>query len=455
MPLKGVLYFFGIGVFEIIWYFTPILGRLINWIPVGVLIFLTGVLAWLLTDVGTEGRSPMYFFRSLILYHFRKMKGNSYYRGREVAKEQSYRFHSHFTVRSSRIDTIVQPSVDVTNVEKPPKELVEKSSEKLTPETEKTAKVPLKEKNTKVRSDQPKEPVMIKPVTTIKEKKESVPEHHNQLEKEYLNKSIPENSNQESKERNTVVPLQMQKEKMIKRKPHKEGRGKVIEPLKQKKSNKFGVGIAVSAVLLLGGMFFLFSQGHIGASSKTVDIEDGKVVIEEELVNGLRAASIQKYEEATESFDKIDFKGLGKEDKNAVLFSYLLTDNAQKALQLDPKFDKAVVSYYLAKDEMSALKDLDTDSKLINYEVAVINEDYEQIIQLQDDIELDERRSIEIVNAYLQLNQTDDALAFAKKTGDDSLILKIEEKMESDKKKEEKKESKDKEKKTEGKTHTI
>ncbi|WP_368668762.1 TcpE family conjugal transfer membrane protein [Sporosarcina sp. 6E9] len=95
--LKAVMYFFVITIVEATIYLTPGIGRLINWIPVGILILIPIGLAWLLADVGTEGRSPVHFFRSFILYQARKIKDSTIYRGREVEKEKDYQFHNYFT----------------------------------------------------------------------------------------------------------------------------------------------------------------------------------------------------------------------------------------------------------------------------------------------------------------------------------------------------------------------
>jgi len=97
LRLKSVMYFFVIAIVEATIYFTPLIGRLINWMPVGILILMPIGLAWLLADVGTEGRSPVNFFRSFILYQARKIKASTTYRGREVNREKDYQFHNYLT----------------------------------------------------------------------------------------------------------------------------------------------------------------------------------------------------------------------------------------------------------------------------------------------------------------------------------------------------------------------
>lgn len=101
--LKSIIYAIIIGLIEIIIYFTPIIGNLIRWIPASILIMIPIGLAWLLSDIGTEGRSPFSFFRSFFLYQIRKVKGESAYRGRTVAKLRNYMFHNYmFCIETPR-----------------------------------------------------------------------------------------------------------------------------------------------------------------------------------------------------------------------------------------------------------------------------------------------------------------------------------------------------------------
>ncbi|MFC2947575.1 TcpE family conjugal transfer membrane protein [Virgibacillus sediminis] len=97
VSLKGLLYFLAFGAIEGIWYVTPVLGRLIQWLPPGILFVLPITFAWLLTDVGTENRSPIAFFRSLISYHLRQARQVTYVRGRAIPKEKNHVFHGHYT----------------------------------------------------------------------------------------------------------------------------------------------------------------------------------------------------------------------------------------------------------------------------------------------------------------------------------------------------------------------
>ncbi|TMN20856.1 TcpE family conjugal transfer membrane protein [Lentibacillus cibarius] len=97
IPFKGLLYLLAFSIGEIIWLVTPVLGQFIRWIPDGILILLPITMAWLLTDVGTEGRSPIYFFRSFLLYHVRQIGRKTYVHGRKIPKERTHIFHSYYT----------------------------------------------------------------------------------------------------------------------------------------------------------------------------------------------------------------------------------------------------------------------------------------------------------------------------------------------------------------------
>lgn len=98
IKLKTILYFLIFGVAEIIIYFTPFIGGILKWFPDIFLLIIPGLLAYLFSDIRTEGRLPVAFFRSIIVYLFRKMKKVTYSRGREIKKLTTYRFEGYSTI---------------------------------------------------------------------------------------------------------------------------------------------------------------------------------------------------------------------------------------------------------------------------------------------------------------------------------------------------------------------
>lgn len=111
IKIKTILYVVIILVAVLAIYFTPIIGNLINWIPTVYLIVIPAVLGYVLSDIRTEGRLPIAFFRSMFLYALRKTKAVTYRRGREIKKLTTYNFEGYSTVTfaEDRTDDVFIP----------------------------------------------------------------------------------------------------------------------------------------------------------------------------------------------------------------------------------------------------------------------------------------------------------------------------------------------------------
>lgn len=113
LSFKMVLYAIFFGVIELILYNLPILGNLINWLPFAILVTIPVLLGWLLADVGTEGRSPIFFFRSFFAYQKRKwIDKSTLYRGRQISKIRNYQFRNYFTFKEPVVEAEVLPFSD-------------------------------------------------------------------------------------------------------------------------------------------------------------------------------------------------------------------------------------------------------------------------------------------------------------------------------------------------------
>jgi hypothetical protein len=109
IKLKTILYFLLILAIELVIYFTPFIGELINWLPVVYLILIPAGLSYLLSGIRTEGRTPIAFFRSLFLYHLRKLNDVTYRRGRVTAKPKIYNFVGYATITFAEDRTNFKP----------------------------------------------------------------------------------------------------------------------------------------------------------------------------------------------------------------------------------------------------------------------------------------------------------------------------------------------------------
>ncbi|PFX71247.1 hypothetical protein COL39_24005 [Bacillus cereus] len=181
------------------------------------------------------------------------------------------------------------------------------------------------------------------------------------------------------------------------------------------------IGVASIVLLVVAGFAFSNLKNSQAASANNVN----SLEVNANLMNGLRLSAVQKYQDAALEFDKVNYKKLGKEDKKAVLFTYLLSGKAQKAIDLEQDFAESVVSYYIAVDNLKKVKELKTKNSLINFEIAALDNKHEEVIKLIDQVPLDGRREGIIVNSYLKLNKSEEAKKFAQKVGNKDLLEKI------------------------------
>ncbi|MBJ8079090.1 hypothetical protein JDS92_27690 [Bacillus cereus group sp. N12] len=181
------------------------------------------------------------------------------------------------------------------------------------------------------------------------------------------------------------------------------------------------IGVASIVLLVVAGFAFTNMKNSQAASANNVNSLEVNV----NLINGLRLSAVQKYQDAALEFDKVDYKKLGKDDKKAVLFTYLLSGKAQKAIDLEQDFAESVVSYYIAVDNLKKVKELKTKNPIINFEIAALDDKHEEVIKLKDHVPLDGRREGIIVNSYLKLNKSEEAKKFAQKVGNKDLLEKI------------------------------
>jgi hypothetical protein len=97
ISVRSTLYFLAPLSFMIVVNFIPILKKFLglDFYKYGVLYIVIPIaFTYFLTDIGTEHRSPMKFLKSVILYGYRKIRGISYYRGKQLPRQKNHKFHS-------------------------------------------------------------------------------------------------------------------------------------------------------------------------------------------------------------------------------------------------------------------------------------------------------------------------------------------------------------------------
>lgn len=191
---------------------------------------------------------------------------------------------------------------------------------------------------------------------------------------------------------------------------------------------KKGKVLPIIIVLIIGFALFVFLQenGMFDDGINDLDsIKGTEAVVNKDFLTGLRLSSLDKHKEALEHFEKMKFDDLTEDDQQIVLKTYIEAGEEQKALNLDENSDEEIIKKLLENDEMEKLKELKTDSELIAFEVAILENDYETIIELKEAprLEMNERRANAVVNAYYQLDKKEEAIRFASLMADDGINL--------------------------------
>lgn len=144
----------------------------------------------------------------------------------------------------------------------------------------------------------------------------------------------------------------------------------------------------------------------IGSSQSTV-VENQET--KPEFLEGMRQSSLQQFSEAAKEFAKLDFKQLSKTDQRIVLLAYLYSGQAPKAIALDPTFAETVATYYGQINKPEELAKIKSNHPSIRFEQAYANKNYEEVIKLQNQVILDQRRREIVVTAYLEQGQLTEA----------------------------------------------
>ncbi|WP_176548513.1 MULTISPECIES: hypothetical protein [Bacillus] len=187
-----------------------------------------------------------------------------------------------------------------------------------------------------------------------------------------------------------------------------------------KKPIKMFGGLVVGIAVIGIGTVFAFKLISTHTSSANASTENP-------LMKGLQQAAIQQYTDASTEFDKVPYEKVDKDSQKAILFSYLLSGKADKALKYEPKFAESVVSYYIAIDNLEKIKSIKEKNDIIDFEKAALNKNYKNVIALKDKVNMDGRREKLIVESYINMKKYDDCFTFAKQQGNKTLMKEVKE----------------------------
>lgn len=204
------------------------------------------------------------------------------------------------------------------------------------------------------------------------------------VEEQEEDKTVNENPKEEQTRRKKVTPATYRKPPM--------GKGK--------KFLLFLLGALVGGYIV----YYLFiSNAH-------------SITIGTDFYNGLVSASVQKYDKASAEFNKIlleETEKLDEDQKMAMFFTYLVTEQYDKALMVEQDGGESVIAYLMEKDELEEVKNMDSNLPPIRYEKAVLDKDWEQIIQLKDQVRDTERRQHDVLEALVMTGDIENAVKYA------------------------------------------
>jgi hypothetical protein len=77
-------------------------------------------------------------------------------------------------------------------------------------------------------------------------------------------------------------------------------------------------------------------------------------------------------------------------------------------------------------EEIKSLKEKVSDQPIINFEVAYLNEQRNEVLELKSQVAMNDRRNNQIINAFLHSGKEEEATQFAEQQGSSDLTKKVE-----------------------------
>jgi len=157
-----------------------------------------------------------------------------------------------------------------------------------------------------------------------------------------------------------------------------------------------------------------------GEQEKVEDEEDETVeMVDDDFYGGIVKASVQKYEEAAEMFDEMDeesINSLGEDEQASIYLTYIKVGKYDKALSVREEGEETLVKYLKQRDKIEDVKDIEYDGDVINFEKAVVEKEWEKVLELKDKVKDREDRQVSVLKAYVHSGNLDDAIGYVKDT---------------------------------------
>ena len=237
--------------------------------------------------------------------------------------------------------------------------------------------------------------------------------------------------------------------KSPKSKPKKMVKQKLQRPMSNGKKKKKSymkmyivLGSVAALLLLLGPLLAPPTEGTevtkvkgdstvVVVNAKDVEtIFKGSTEFENELVEAYRKAYNSDYTEAFNLLTNIPKESLDDKDVPLLMEVYYQTGNLHVLLDEVPALSNDLITYLFTRDKLEELpaiaEKMTAKNPYIEFEKAHLTEEYDYMLTLVDSIEINGRKEQQIIDAYLALDQVDEAHKFAEKVGNPDLIKRVE-----------------------------
>lgn len=211
-----------------------------------------------------------------------------------------------------------------------------------------------------------------------------------------------------------------------------------VQAKKDKQMKTLFIAVGVALLLYFMAPLLTPSSGE-ATESEVVDVVSvdesgyfkGTANKDVNLVDAYRKAYNSEYDAAYASLSKINKTTLDLKDVPLLIEVY--NEQEKLALLLDevPNLANDVITYLLTRNLLDTLPEIangmETSNPYIEFENAHIKEDYEYMLTLINEVEINGRKESQIMDGYLELERFDEARKFAEKVGNPDLIKLVEE----------------------------
>jgi hypothetical protein len=147
------------------------------------------------------------------------------------------------------------------------------------------------------------------------------------------------------------------------------------------------------------------------------------------LLEAYRSTLHNDHEKALSILQEIGYNKLNNADQEVMLRIY--EDNKQytHVIQLAPERAMDIVNELIASDDKDSIyeiyNNLQSPNPYVSFEVFYFNRNWEEMIKLKDQVELNGRKEQQIFDGYINLKQYDNAEQFANEVGNPDLLKQI------------------------------